>query len=136
MPGTPTLTAPMTEADTNNPAPRPVLFTAFEPSGDDHAAPVIAELRRRRPDLPIFAWGGPRMEAAGATIVERTGDDAVMGMPGLEKIREHRRINERIEAWMDRHRPALHVPVDSPAANFPICALAKARGCRVVQGVR
>ena len=36
-----------------------LLFTAFEPSGDDHASAVIAELRRRHPTLPIYAWGGP-----------------------------------------------------------------------------
>lgn len=109
-----------------------LLFTAFEPSGDDHASAVIAELRRRHPDLPIYAWGGPKMERAGATIVERTGDDAVMGMPGIEKIREHQRINQRIAAWMDRNPVRVHVPVDSPAANFPICAIAKGHGVKVV----
>jgi lipid-A-disaccharide synthase len=113
--------------------PRPaVLFTAFEPSGDDHASVVIAELRKRRPDVEVFAWGGPKMAAARATLVERTGDEAVMGLPGLAKIREHRLMNDRIGAWLDAHRVWLHVPVDSPAANFPICALAKARGIPVV----
>ena len=115
----------------DNPYPA-VLFTAFEPSGDDHASAVIAELKRRHPELPIYAWGGPKMLAAGATIVERTGDDAVMGLPGFEKIREHHRINGRIPAWLSRTPVALHVPVDSPAANFPICAIAKKRGIRVV----
>jgi len=109
-----------------------VLFTAFEPSGDDHASAVIAELRARRPDLGIHAWGGPRMAEAGATIVERTGEDAVMGLPGIEKIVEHKRINTRIERWLDANPVAVHVPVDSPAANFPVCAMAKARGIRVV----
>lgn len=120
----------MADAPTN-PAPA-VLFTAFEPSGDDHAAAVIAELRVLRPDVRVYAWGGPKMEGAGATIVERTGEDAVMGVPGLAKIREHQRINERIGAWMDAHPVALHIPVDSPGANFPICALARARGIRIV----
>lgn len=109
-----------------------LLFTAFEPSGDDHASAVIAELRRRHPTLPIYAWGGPKMQRAGATIIERTGDDAVMGLPGLEKIREHRRINRRIEAWLAQGKASVHIPVDSPAANFPICAMAKARGMKVV----
>lgn len=109
-----------------------ILFTAFEPSGDDHAAAVVEELRRRHPALPIHAWGGPRMERAGATLVERTGDDAVMGLPGYQKIREHTRINERIARWLDANPVAVHVPVDSPAANFPICAIAKARGAKVV----
>ncbi|MGE3107154.1 MAG: lipid-A-disaccharide synthase [Phycisphaerales bacterium] len=119
--------------------PPGVLFTAFEPSGDDHAAAVVAELRARRPDVPIFAWGGPRMAAAGARLIERTGDDAVMGMPGLSKILEHKRINARIARWLDDRsaqggsaRVALHVPVDSPAANFPICRITKARGISVL----
>ena len=109
-----------------------VLFTGFEPSGDDHASAVIAELRRIAPELRLYAWGGPRMEAAGATIIEYTGRDAVMGMPGLAKIREHRAINERIAAWLDENPVTVHVPVDSPAANFPICAMAKQRGVKVV----
>lgn len=109
-----------------------MLFTAFEPSGDDHASAVIAALRAERPDIAIYAWGGPKMEAAGASIVERTGDDAVMGMPGIEKIREHQRINARVAQWLDRNPVAVHVPVDSPAANFPICKIAKSRGVRVV----
>lgn len=109
-----------------------ILFTGFEPSGDDHAAAVIAELKSRRPELRIAAWGGPNMEAAGATVVERTGESAVMGLPGLAKIQEHRKINQRIAAWLDANPVKVHVPVDSPAANFPICKLAKARGARVV----
>ncbi len=109
-----------------------VLFTAFEPSGDDHAAVVIAALRARDPALRIVAWGGPKMAAAGAEIIEPTGQDAVMGLPGIKKIREHQRINARIERWLDANPVDLHVPVDSPAANFPICQIAKDRGIRVV----
>ena len=109
-----------------------MLFTAFEPSGDDHAAVVIAALRARAPDVRIYAWGGPKMAAAGAEVVEQTGHDAVMGLPGLKKIREHRRINARIERWLGSNPVDLHVPVDSPAANFPICAIARAKGLRIV----
>lgn len=109
-----------------------ILFTAFEPSGDDHASKVIAAVKRLRPDIPLYAWGGPKMSRAGATIIERTGDDAVMGMPGLAKIRQHVQINDRIEAWL-KHTPiALHVPVDSPAANFPICAITRKANLGIV----
>ncbi|MCE2924909.1 MAG: hypothetical protein LW822_05560 [Phycisphaeraceae bacterium] len=123
---------------TNSPAltSRPgVLFTAFEPSGDDHASIVIKELRARNPYLPIYAWGGPKMARAGATLIERTTDDGVMGVPGIRKIIEHVRINRRIEEWLDKTRIAAHVPVDSPDANFPICRMVKARGGRVVHMV-
>lgn len=72
------------------------------------------------------------MERAGATIIERTGDDAVMGVPGIAKIREHQRINARIASWIESNPVSVHVPVDSPAANFPICEIAKSRGMKVV----
>ena len=109
-----------------------LLFTAFEPSGDDHASAVIAELRRRHPQLLMYAWGGPKMERAGARIVERTGDDAIMGLPGLAKVLEHVRINARIDAFMKEHDIDVHVPVDSPSANISICAIAKKHGAKVV----
>lgn len=109
-----------------------LLFTGFEPSGDDHAAAVIAELKRRHPDVPIHAWGGPKMGAAGAEIVEETGQSAVMGIPGPGKIIEHQRINARIKRWLDTHGATVHIPVDSPAANFPICKMAQKRGLKVV----
>ena len=114
------------------PAQPSVLFTAFEPSGDDHAAAVIARLKSLYPKLNIYAWGGRKMEAAGAEVIELTGDDAVMGMPGLAKIREHQRINSSIEEWLRSNPISVHVPVDSPGANFPVCKLTKASGSRVV----
>ncbi|HBS28066.1 MAG TPA: hypothetical protein DEB06_01135 [Phycisphaerales bacterium] len=112
--------------------PVSVLFTAFEPSGDDHAAPVIAELRRRHPDLAIYAWGGPKMAQAGARIIQPTGDDAVVGIPGWETIRRYLRIRKDITRWMDEHRPTVHIPVDSPGANFTLARSAKKRGLKVV----
>src|SRR5690349_7356318 len=55
-----------------------VLFTAFEPSCDAHAAPIIAQLLKEAPHLKVYAWGGAKMEAAGATILGRTADDGAM----------------------------------------------------------
>ena len=110
-----------------------ILFTAFEPSGDDHASAVVAKLRVRHPELTIYAWGGPRMRRAGAEVIETTGDDAVVGVPGWEKIRQHLEMNKRIRSWLQEHpEVGLHVPVDSPAANFPICKISKKLGRRVV----
>lgn len=110
-----------------------VLFTAFEPSGDDHSAAVIRVLKGLRPDIRVWAWGGPKMGAAGAEIVHRTGKDAVVGIPGLKKIREHQQINKDIAQWIGRHpNVSLHIPVDAPAANFPICKIAKKSGIKVM----
>jgi len=116
----------------NNPA---VLFTAFEPSGDDHAAAIIKVLKETHPDLQIYGWGGRKMKEAGAQIIEITTDDAVMGLPGLAKIKEHKRLNQSIEEWLKDHPIRVHIPVDSPAANFPVCRLTKAQGSKVVHMV-
>lgn len=108
-----------------------ILFTAFEPSGDAHAAPVIAEIRRRAPEVPVIAWGGPRMQEAGATVVERSADDGAMGLSAASRIRAVRAHQAAIRRWCEQHRVAVHVPVDSPAANFPVARWIKGRGGRV-----
>lgn len=109
-----------------------LLFTAFEPSGDDHASAVIAELRRRHPWLPIYAWGGPKMEKAGATIVHRTGDDAVVGIPGRRDVQRFWKTRGEIKRWLRASRPTVHIPVDSPSANIHIAHLAKRYESKVI----
>ncbi|MBI1371590.1 MAG: hypothetical protein GC159_02350 [Phycisphaera sp.] len=114
-----------------NPGTRPgtqppcILFTAFEPSGDEHAAPIIAELRRRAPNVPIYALGGARMEAAGATLIERTTDNAVMLSGAIAKAWSHKQLLGRLKRWMADHPVRVHVPTDSPAANWAICKMVK-----------
>jgi lipid-A-disaccharide synthase len=110
---------------------RVILFTAFEPSGDAHAAPVIAALKERDPDLSICAWGGPRMADAGAQLIESTADDGAMGLGGFAKALTVRKHIKAIDAWSKDSRVVLHVPVDSPAANFPVSKILKPRGVRV-----
>ena len=109
--------------------PRPprsgLLFTAFEPSGDAVAAALIAELKRRDPSLPIHALGGPLMRDAGAELLEITTEHAAMLTSAVGQAMEHRRRLSRLKQWM-RYNPLLAlVPVDSPAANWSVCALTR-----------
>lgn len=104
-----------------------ILFTAFEPSGDEHAAPVIAALRLLRPDVPIFALGGRRMAEAGATLIETTTDQSVMLAGALGQVMEHKRRLARLREWVRLNPVALHVPTDSPAANWSICKMIKSQ---------
>ena len=104
-----------------------ILFTAFEPSGDDHAAPVIAQLKTLLPEVPIVAVGGPKMEAAGAKLLMHTTDNAVMGLGVLSQIKHHKARLKQIQKFINEHPIALHVPTDSPAANWAICKMVKRR---------
>jgi len=109
-----------------------ILFTAFEPSGDALAAPVIAALVGGREGIEVHACGGPRMEAAGAVLLERTADGGSMGLNALGRGLALRRQIGRIRSWARNRRVVAHVAVDSPAANFPIAKAMRAGGAQVV----
>lgn len=109
-----------------------ILFTAFEPSGDSHAAPIIRALREQFDGVEVYAWGGPKMEKAGATMIEHSAIDGAMGLGALSRVRAVRRHIRAIARWSRQTRVLVHVPVDSPAANFPICRIMRKRGARTV----
>ena len=72
------------------------------------------------------------MQAAGATIIQETCGDAAMGLNALGKIGAVRKEIGAIKRWSKVHRVVMHVAVDSPAANFPICKIMKKRGAKIV----
>jgi len=100
-----------------------ILFTAFEPSGDALAAPVIEVLRAQHPQIDIQALGGPRMRASGAQLLRETTHNAVMLGGAVSKILEHRAQLAILRRWLSDHRVTTLVAVDSPAANWSICKL-------------
>ena len=72
------------------------------------------------------------MEAAGATMLGRTADDGVMGLAGATKVLEVRALHNRVVEWVRANPIAVHMPVDSPSANFPLSARLKPMGVRIV----
>jgi lipid-A-disaccharide synthase len=108
-----------------------VLMTAFEPSGDAHAAPVARALREMAPGLRVVAFGGPRMREAGAELLGQTTSKAAMGLSARSKIALVRRTREQLRAWLADNEAQAHVAVDSPAANFPICKTTRRAGLRI-----
>jgi len=107
--------------------PGGILFSTFEPSGDALAAGVVAQLRERFPDRPIYALGGPKLEAAGATLIESTTQHAAMGLDTLKQINTHRERVKRLGEWLKEHPIDLLVPTDSPAGNWAICKQVRIR---------
>jgi len=109
-----------------------IFLSAAEASGDDHAARLIAALRRRVPDARIVGVAGPRMAAAGCEVVEDlTAHASMLGGP-LLKLGYYYRAIARIKKSIRDIRPNIHVPVDSPALNWHLAAAAKSVGARVV----
>ncbi|MEM8781932.1 MAG: hypothetical protein AAGE65_03660 [Planctomycetota bacterium] len=98
-----------------------LLFTAFETSGDVLAARLLEAIRRREPDVEAFALGGPKLEAAGATLLEETTGHAQMGLGAVAQVAELRRRVKFVRDWLADHPINALIPVDSPAANWHFC---------------
>jgi lipid-A-disaccharide synthase len=112
-----------------------VLFTAFEPSGDRHAAPVVAELRRRHPEWRLLAAAGPFTEQAGAVLVAETASAGVMGLEAARRLQELPALVGQLQQLLPDQGPVVHIPVDSPAAQFRITPAFRARGAKTVHWV-
>ena len=96
-----------------------VLFVAGEHSGDQHAAKAIQELLKQQPNLRIAAFGGPRMQAAGAQLLfDMTGFSAVGIVEVLAAYPFYRRLFARMTAWSLQWKPKLVVLVDYPGLNL------------------
>lgn len=84
-------------------------------------AETITALLRRQPDLKVYALGGPKMEAAGAELIEHTTQHGTMFLSVLGHVWSHHKRLRRLRRWLDEHPIDVLIPVDSPAANWSIC---------------
>lgn len=110
-----------------------VFFSVGEPSGDQHAAHLIAELKRRRPELRASGFGGPLMDRAGCGLLFPLTTMAVMGIfQVLPLIWKFYKLVKLAEEYFQRHRPDLVVLVDFPGFNWWIARKAKAAGIPVI----
>ena len=110
-----------------------VFFSVGEPSGDQHAAHLITELKRRRPELRASGFGGPLMDRAGCGLLFPLTTMAVMGIfQVLPLIWKFYKLVQQAEEYFQRHRPDLVVLVDFPGFNWWIARQAKAAGIPVI----
>lgn len=110
-----------------------VLIVAGEVSGDIHAANLVTDLKKLRPELEISGVCGERLREAGVHCLASTEELAHMGL--VEVVRELPRIRElmkRLVAYADRQRPDLAVLVDSPDFNLRLARRLKKIGVPVV----
>jgi len=105
-----------------------ILLSAGDASGEAHAAELVREVRKRRPDIRFVGLGGARMEAAG---VELIADQRSLAIGGLFEIVGSLGRIARVWRTMTRGlreaRPELVVLVDSGGFNLPFARHVKAR---------
>lgn len=110
-----------------------LFFSVGEPSGDQHAAHLIRELRRRQPDLRCVGFGGGEMEAAGCELHFRLTDMAVMGIFAvIPLLWKFYKIAQQAKRYFEQYRPDAVVLVDFPGFNWWIAKYAKRAGVRVI----
>ena len=109
-----------------------IFFSVGEPSGDQHAAHLIRELKQRRPDLEFTGYGGPLMEQAGCRNLFQLTDLAIMGflrvVPLLWKFFS---LYRKANRYFREQSPHAVVLVDYPGFNWWIARKAKAAGIPV-----
>lgn len=109
-----------------------IFFSVGEPSGDEHAAHLIQELKRHDPDLEPVGYGGPAMETAGCQLRFRLTNLAVMGflrvIPLLGKFIA---LARRAGREFRENPPDAVVLVDFPGFNWWIARAASRAGVPV-----
>lgn len=114
-------------------APRSILVSAGEASGDFYAAELVRELRRRWPECTFFGCAGPHLRETGVETVVRSEDLSVVGIVEvighLPRIR--RRFQELIRSAAKR-KPDLAILTDSPDFHFRVARKLKRLGIPVV----
>jgi len=109
-----------------------IFFSVGEPSGDQHAAELIDELRRRVPNLRATGFGGPRMQASGCDHLYPLAEKPVMGVFRiLPLIPMYLRLIRQAGTFLANERPDAVILVDAPAFNWWIARQAKRHGIPV-----
>ncbi len=112
--------------------PRRIFFSVGEPSGDLHAANLIAELRRCEPDTEFVGYGGPRMAAAGCKLhFELTALAVMWFLRVLLNIHKFLALLKQAERYFQTERPDAVILVDYPGFNWWIAKRAKQYGIPV-----
>lgn len=110
-----------------------ILVATGEPSGDLHGAKVVRALLERCPTLEIAAIGGPRLEAAGATIRHPIDQLGAFGLVEvLHQIPTHLKLLRSLQSDFRKHRYDLVITVDYPGFNLKVAQSARNSGIPVL----
>lgn len=106
---------------------------AGEASGDLHGSRLIDAIKKNDTNAIIRAWGGDKMEAAGAKIIKHYRDLAFMGfaevISNISTILSNMKFCKKD---ITEFNPDVLIFIDYPGFNLPIAKFAKAKGFKTV----
>lgn len=106
---------------------------AGEASGDLHGSNLIKAIRQREVDAEFRAWGGDKMQKAGAEVIKHYRDLAFMGF--LEVLLHLRTILRNLSFCkqdITAYQPDALILIDYPGFNLRIAEWAHAKGYKVI----
>lgn len=110
-----------------------VMISCGEPSGDLYAGALAAELRARVPSIEIVGLGGPRLQAAGATLSGHFTGLTVTGLTEVAAVLPRSwRMYRRLVSDARGRRPDVFVAIDFSGFNFRLMAALRRLGIPVV----
>ena len=110
-----------------------VMISCCEPSGDLYAGALAAELRARVPSVEIGGLGGPRLQAAGATLSGQFTGLTVTGLTEVVAVLPRSwRMYRRLVRDARARRPDVFVAIDFSGFNFRLMAALRRLGIPVV----
>ncbi|MBY0233058.1 MAG: lipid-A-disaccharide synthase, partial [Gemmataceae bacterium] len=109
-----------------------LFLSAGEPSGDLHGANLVRELRRRRPGVELFGFGGDRMAQAGCELLDPLADKPIMGLfPALAAIPRLWGVLGKARQAFKARRPDAAVVIDNPGFHWWLAGCARKHGVPV-----
>jgi len=110
-----------------------VMVSCGEPSGDLYAGALAAEILRKAPSAEIVGFGGDRLAAAGARLLENFSGLSVTGLSEVVRLLPKTYATyRRLVADAEATRPDVFVAIDFPDFNFVLARALKKRGIPVV----
>ncbi len=110
-----------------------VFLIAGEASGDAHGAALITALRELAPGVDCEGLGGPKMEAAGMTLMHDLASSAIMGFVEVVKhLGPIRTLFLRTVEHVKDTRPDVVVLIDYPGFNLRFAKALHGTGSPVV----
>lgn len=110
-----------------------IFIVAGEASGDLHAANLVSQIKRLKPDTFFFGLGGEKLKAQGVDLYFDIVQLAVVGFfEVLKNIGKFRKIFSGVLREVDRQQPDLAILVDYPGFNLRLACELKKRGIPVL----
>lgn len=109
-----------------------IFISAAEPSADAHCAGLITALQQRGYDIEFVGVGGPKMAAAGCSLLEDTTGKAAMIYNAFKEVLHFIGLVMRIRRFFKNNKIHLVIVCDSPAFNFHVAKAAKKANIKTV----